>query len=57
MQDCKAAFMKIEKDDNARAQVEKAYAAVVDKKMPDATTAKLEDEINKQIDELCNKKY
>lgn len=57
MKECKEAFKKINDDDNAKAKVEKAYAVIVDKKMPDATTAKLEEEINKQIDNLCNKKY
>ena len=57
MEECKKAFMTINEDDNVKFQIEKAYAAVVDKKMPDATTEKLEIEINKKIDELCNKKY
>lgn len=57
MEECKKAFMTINEDDNVKFQIEKAYAAVVDKKMPDATTEKLEVEINKKIDELCNKKY
>ena len=55
MKACKEEFMKINDDDNAKARVEKAYAAVVDKKMPDATTEKLEEEINKQIDLICDK--
>lgn len=57
MEECKKEFMKVRDDDNELAKVEKVYAAVVEKKFPQATTEKLEKEINKQIDDLCNKKY
>ena len=57
MEDCKKEFMKVRDDDNEIAKVERVYAAVVEKKFPEATTEKLEKEINKQIDDLCNKKY
>ena len=57
MEDCKKEFMKVRDDDNEIAKVERVYAAVVEKKFPQATTEKLEAEINKQIDDICNKKY
>lgn len=57
MEDLKAEYMKIAEDDSDVEVIIKTYAAVIEEKMPDATTEKLEKEINKQIDDLCNKKY
>ena len=57
MQEVKAEYMKILDNDNDVQIILKTYAAVIDEKMPEATTKELEKEINKQIDDLCNKKY
>ena len=57
MQEVKAEYMKILDNDNDVQIILKTYAAVVDEKMPEATTKELEKEINIQIDDLCNKKY
>ena len=57
MQEMKAEYMKISENDDDVEVIIKTYAAVVEEKMPDATTKQLEKEINKQIDDLCNKKY
>lgn len=50
-------YLKIVKSDDDLMIIQKTYDAVVNDKMPEATTKELEKEINKQMDELCNKKY
>lgn len=50
-------YLRISKNDNDMMIIQKTYDAVVNDKMPEATTKELEKAINKQIDELCNKRY
>ena len=56
LEDIKSAFETIDADDDEVNKIIKTYAVLVDEKFPEATTDKLEKEINKTIDDICNKK-
>ena len=52
----KESFVKINKNDDEVDKIIKTFAAIVDDKFPEATTAELEKSINKSIDDLCSGK-
>lgn len=56
LENIKQQFMTIEKNDDEVDKIIKTYAIVVDDKYPEATTEKLEMQINKTIDDICNGK-
>ena len=57
MNKLKEDFLKLTNDEEEYIRTEKVFAAIVEKKMPEATLKSIEDKINKSIDDYCNKNY